>query len=162
MNVSIATNPSGSPCSETDVRCAGTGSDVQMPIVYHFVAVRPTALALISIVIHVFDGVVAFHEATSSSKSNCASCDGESHVPSVAPLVSDRVPPALEIPAPGVPPLRAKRVKLICGAGSVFAANAGCARNEDATNATIAKSTLNEWRMVPPWRRRRDAARARV
>src|SRR5213592_3319086 len=161
MKVSVATNPSASPCPDTDVRRAGTGSEVHMPIVYHFV-VRPLPVAAISIVIQVFDGAVAFHEATISSKSNCASCDGESHVPSVAPLVSDSVPPVLEIPAPGVPPLRAKRVKLICGAGSVFAANAGCARNEDATNATIAKSTLNEWRMVPPWRRRRDAARARV
>src|SRR3954469_19456912 len=144
MNVSIATKPSASPWPDTEVRCCGTHSEVQIPIVYHLV-VRPLPVACISIVIQVLLGVVAFHDATSSSKSNCGSRAGDVQYASVTPAARVRAPPDSFRPAAAV---SANLVKLIWGAGSVLFASAGCARTA-VRSAAIASSTRSVRTMVP-------------
>src|SRR5688572_709577 len=78
--VSIAMNPSPSPCRETEVRRMSPSPDAQMPSVYHLVS-RAEPPPCISILIQVFAGVAALHDATSSSYAKTVDCQAPVHVP---------------------------------------------------------------------------------
>src|SRR5687767_15036867 len=113
--------PSPSPCSETDVRRMSPSPDAQMPSVYHFVS-RPEPPPCISILIHVFAGVAAFHDATSSSYAKTVDCQAPVHVPlsygTLAGRCGSAYVPEVNPEAASVTPLAETAAPLVAPAAS--------------------------------------------
>ena len=79
--VSIATEPSLSPCPGTDVRWKSASPDAQRPSTYHFVSRASCVRARSSTWIHVRAGVAAFHDGTAWENAKPGSCQADVQLP---------------------------------------------------------------------------------